>query len=74
MGIKKMNIDAVAKAIDREKKREAFRQDTIKACEEYQETGLYATAAEVDTWLAGWGTENELPAPLCHSRSISDKV
>ena len=58
--------EAICQYVDREEKREAFRQDAIKAWEEYQETGLHATAAEVDTWLASWGTENELPAPVCH--------
>ncbi len=32
--------------------------------EEYQETGVHATAEEVDAWLASRGTENELPAPV----------
>ena len=58
--------EAINQYVDREEKREAFRQDAIKAWEEYQETGLHASAAEVDTWLASWGTENELPAPVCH--------
>jgi predicted transcriptional regulator len=58
--------EAISQYVDREEKREAFRQDTIKSWEEYQETGLHATAAEVDTWLASWGTENELPTPACH--------
>lgn len=58
--------EAISQYVDREEKREAFRQDTIKAWEEYQETGLHSTAAEVDTWLASWGGENELPAPVCH--------
>lgn len=58
--------EAISQYVDREEKREAFRQVTIKAWEEYQETGLHATAVEVDTWLASWGTENELPAPVCH--------
>lgn len=58
--------EAISQYVDREEKREAFRQDAIKAWEEYQETGLHATAGEVDTWLASWGTENELPAPACH--------
>jgi predicted transcriptional regulator len=58
--------EAISQYVDREEKREAFRQDAIKAWEEYQETGLHATAAEVDTWLASWDTENELPAPACH--------
>jgi predicted transcriptional regulator len=58
--------EAISQYVDREEKREAFRQDAIKAWDEYQETGLHATAGEVDTWLASWGTENELPAPVCH--------
>ena len=58
--------EAICQYVDREEKREAFRQATIKAWEEYQETGLHATAAEVDIWLASWGTEKELPAPVCH--------
>ena len=47
-------------------RREAFRQDTLKAWADYQATGLHATAEEVDTWLASLGTENELPPPTCH--------
>ncbi|NMM36020.1 MAG: ribbon-helix-helix protein, CopG family [Glaciimonas sp.] len=58
--------EAISQYVEREEKREVFRQDTIKAWEEYQETGLHATVAEVDTWLASWGTESELPAPVCH--------
>ena len=57
---------AITEYVNREEKREAFRHDTIKAWDEYQETGLHATAAQVDTWLASWGTENELTAPVCH--------
>jgi len=58
--------EAISQYVEREEKREAFRQDAIKAWEDYQETGLHATAEEVDAWLAGWGTENELSAPVCH--------
>jgi predicted transcriptional regulator len=46
--------------------REALKQDTLKAWEEFQATGLHATAEEVDKWLASWGDGNELPAPVCH--------
>ena len=58
--------EAITQYVDREERREAFRKDTIKAWEEYQETGLHATAAEVDDWLASWGSESEIPAPVCH--------
>lgn len=58
--------EAISQYVEREEKRELFRQDAIKAWEEYQATGLHATLEEVDAWLASWGTENELPAPVCH--------
>ncbi|MDO9623027.1 MAG: CopG family ribbon-helix-helix protein [Pseudomonas sp.] len=58
--------EAVAQYVEREEKREAFRQDTFKAWEEFQATGLHATTEEVDKWLSSWGSESELPAPICH--------
>lgn len=57
--------EAIAQYVDREEKREALRQDTLKAWDEFQANGLHATAEDVDKWLASWGTENELPAPEC---------
>lgn len=58
--------EAITQYVEREEKREAFRQDTLKAWEDYRNTGLHATAEEVEAWLANWGTDNELPAPTCH--------
>jgi predicted transcriptional regulator len=58
--------EAISQYVEHEEKREALRQDTLKAWEEYQETGLHASAAEVATWLGSWGTDQELPAPACH--------
>jgi len=57
--------EAIAQYVAREEKREALNQDTLRAWDEFQVTGRYATAEEVDDWLASWGTENELPAPEC---------
>ncbi|MCL2009339.1 MAG: hypothetical protein FWG71_02180 [Synergistaceae bacterium] len=48
-------------------KREALRKDLIQAWNDYQTTGLYADAEEVEEWIAGWGTENELPVPECRA-------
>lgn len=58
--------EAIKQYVEREEKREALNRDTIKAWEEFQATGLHATAEEVDKWLASWGSENELPPPVCH--------
>ncbi len=58
--------EAVRQYVEREEQREVFRQEVLKAWDEYQATGLHATTEEVDAWLATWGTENELPAPVCY--------
>ena len=58
--------EAIGQYIEREEKRESFRQDALKAWDEYQATGLQVTMEETDAWLASWGTENELPVPVCH--------
>jgi predicted transcriptional regulator len=58
--------EAIAQYVDREEKCEAFRKDTIKAWEEYRETGLHASATEVESWLASWGAGSDGPAPVCH--------
>lgn len=58
--------EAIAQYVAREERREALNRETLAAWEEFEATGLHATAEEVDKWLASWGTENELPAPECH--------
>jgi len=60
-----MMREGIRQYIEREEKREAFRQDTLEAWEEFQTTGLSASSEEVDAWLASWGTDDELPAPVC---------
>jgi len=58
--------EAIHQYVEREEKRSAFRQDAIKAWEDYQETLLHLTGEEVSEWLATWGTEDEKAAPKCH--------
>ncbi|MCL7942255.1 CopG family ribbon-helix-helix protein [Halomonas sp. ATCH28] len=58
--------EAIEQYVEREEKQEAFNQDTLRAWEDYQATGLYATADEVEEWLASWGTDNETSPPRCH--------
>lgn len=57
--------EAIAQYVEREEKREALRHDTQKAWEEFQTTGQYARAEEVDDWLASWGSDAERAAPKC---------
>jgi predicted transcriptional regulator len=59
-------LEAIRQYVEREEKREAFRQDGMRAWNEYQETGLHVTGDEVIAWLDTWGEENEQATPICH--------
>ena len=52
--------------ISPEEKREAFRQATLKAWEEYRTTGLHVTADEADAWLSQLEQGNDIEPPACH--------
>jgi predicted transcriptional regulator len=58
--------EAIEQYVDREERREAFKQDALNAWEDYRETGLHVTSDEVERWLASWGTDDETPPPRCH--------
>ncbi|MDI5891350.1 CopG family ribbon-helix-helix protein [Halomonas rhizosphaerae] len=59
--------EAIEQYVEQEERRETFRQDTLNAWEEYQATGLHATADEVEQWLVSWGKDDEASAPRCHT-------
>ena len=59
-------LDAISEYVEREEKREAFRQDGIRAWEEYQTTGLHVTHAEADTWLTKLEQWQDVEPPACH--------
>jgi len=58
--------EAIREYVEREEKREQFRQDALKAWQEFQETGLHVTGDEVLAWLETWGTDEEKEPPACH--------
>lgn len=58
--------EAIAQYVEREEKRDALRQETLNAWDEFQATGLHVTGDEVENWLSTWGTDDELPTPECH--------
>jgi predicted transcriptional regulator len=58
--------EAVEQYVEREEKREQFRQDALAAWTHYQTTGLHVTAGEADAWLAKLEAGKNAPPPKCH--------
>ena len=58
--------EAVEQYVEREEKRERFRQDALAAWTYYQMTGLYVSAEEADTWLAKLEAGEDAAVPECH--------
>lgn len=61
-----MMREAIQQYIEREEKREAFRQDGIRAWNEYQATGLHVTLENADAWLAKLEAGQDVEPPECH--------
>lgn len=58
--------EAVEQYVEREEKREQFRQDALAAWADYQSTGLHLTAREADDWLAKLEAGKRAAVPKCH--------
>jgi predicted transcriptional regulator len=58
--------EAITQYVDREEKREAFRQETLKAWEAYRSTGLHVAADEADAWLGQLEQGIDIDPPECH--------
>jgi predicted transcriptional regulator len=58
--------EAIQQYVEREEKRESFRQDGIRAWHEYQTSGLHVTQEEADTWLAKLESGEDTEPPACH--------
>lgn len=59
--------EAIAQYVEREEKREAFRQDGIRAWDAYQDTGLHVSHGEADAWLAKLAAGDDQEPPECHN-------
>jgi len=57
---------AIRDYVEREEKREAFKQDALRAWEAYQKNGLHLTLEEADAWLAKLETGEDAELPKCH--------
>jgi predicted transcriptional regulator len=58
--------EAIRDYVEREEKRESFKQEALRSWKEYQETGLHLSGKEVRDWLSTWGTDMESGTPECH--------
>lgn len=58
--------EAITQYVEREEKRETFRQETLEAWEAYRTTGLHVTHDEADAWLAQLEQGNDIEPPECH--------
>jgi predicted transcriptional regulator len=58
--------EAIEEYVEREEKREQYRQAALAAWTHYQTTGLHATAEEADAWLAKLEAGKDA-FPKCHN-------
>ena len=61
-----MMREAITQFVEREEKRESFRQDAIRAWADYQATGAHLTQSEADDWLARLVAGQDVDPPECH--------
>ena len=61
-------LEAIRQFVEREEQRESFRQDAIRAWEDYQVNGLHVTLEEADGWLAALdATDQDVAPPEPHN-------
>lgn len=58
--------EAIKQYVDREEKREVFRQDALNAWEAFRSNGLHVTADEADGWMAQLEQGQDTEPPECH--------
>mgnify|MGYP003638433547 FL=1 len=59
--------EAIRDYVQREEKRESFKQDALGAWEAYQQNGLHLTLEEADSWLEKLEAGEDVELPACHT-------
>jgi predicted transcriptional regulator len=59
--------EAIEEYVEREERREQFRQDALTAWANYQATGLHVTAEEAESWLAKLEAGKDAAPPKCRA-------
>lgn len=57
--------EAIHEYVEREEKRESFKQDALCAWEAYQENGQHLTLEEADAWLEKLEAGEDVELPKC---------
>ncbi|MEX3613706.1 MAG: CopG family ribbon-helix-helix protein [Burkholderia gladioli] len=58
--------EAITQYVEREEQRESFKQDAMRAWNDYQANGLHVTHKEADAWLAKLEAGEDAEPPKCH--------
>lgn len=58
--------EAITQYVEREEKRESFRQEALAAWSAYQANGLHVNFAEADDWLVQLEAGRDVEPPTCH--------
>lgn len=59
--------EAIQEYLEREEKRESFRQTCLQAWDHYQATGKHLSLEEADAWLAKLEAGQDVEPPECRS-------
>lgn len=59
--------EAITQYVDREEKREAFRQESLQAWEAFRASGQHVSAEQADAWLAQLEQGKDVDPPACKS-------
>ena len=59
--------EAITQYVDREEKREAFRQESLQAWEAFRASGQHVPAEQADAWLAQLEQGKDVDPPACQS-------
>jgi predicted transcriptional regulator len=58
--------EAISQYVEREEKRETFKQDALRAWNDYRVNGQHVTLEEADAWLAKLEAGEDAEPPKCH--------
>lgn len=62
-----MMREAIRQYVEREEKREAFRQSAMQAWQDFRAGGLHVSQKEADAWLARLEAGQDAEPPACHA-------